>query len=265
MIPQPRQLGVRDSSAPWAAALLEAVPNGYIFVCGGTLIHQQVVLTAARCVDKLGERRKNMVVRLGERDLLNDSEIPAHVELQVKDFLVHQNYSSQERYNDLALLFLAQPVTLSPHIDTICVRPETSGQGGCSIDSYGIQSAGNPNSAFNLRLRRADQTPISFHNCEGILRQSSKGPRFNLHPSFTCTRSDLTCDLGEDRAGSPLTCADPEVGEHQLHGVVAWGVGCGAEQKPGVYTSVAKFFGWVDYHVTDYFGYIESYFGFNQV
>ena len=43
---------VRDSNAPWMAALLEKVPNGYIFVCGGSLIHQQVVLTAARCVQR---------------------------------------------------------------------------------------------------------------------------------------------------------------------------------------------------------------------
>ena len=47
-LPQP----VRESDAPWMAALLEQVPNGYIFVCGGSLIKDQVVVTAARCVQR---------------------------------------------------------------------------------------------------------------------------------------------------------------------------------------------------------------------
>ena len=91
------------------------------------------------------------------------------------------------------------------------------------------------------------------------------GAFFNLHPSFRCTTSDVTCDLGEDRAGSPLTCPDPGRREHQLVGVVAWGIGCQRQQKPGVYTGVGEFYDWIDGQVTGSFRFIESAFGpFNQ-
>ena len=119
--------------------------------------------------------------------------------------------------------------------------------------------------SFDLRLREADQVSVSFRECQRLLRRSLKGPFFNLHPSFQCTSSDVTCDLGEDRAGSPLTCPDPERREHQLRGVVAWGVGCQSQQKPGVFTGVTDFYNWIDGQVTGYFRYIESAFGpFNQ-
>ncbi|XP_037093905.1 phenoloxidase-activating factor 2-like [Pollicipes pollicipes] len=186
-----------------------------------------------------------------------------NVEMEVEEFLLHQNYSREEKYNDVALLFLRAPVELGPNLGTICVRPKVDGNSGCTVHSFGLQPAGS--SSFDLRLREADQTLTPFVDCQRLLRSSPKGPFFQLHPSFVCTRSEATCDLGEDRAGSPLTCPDAAAREHQLRGLVAWGVGCQSQQKPGVYTSVSDFYRWIDYHVTDHFRYIESYFGFNQV
>ncbi|XP_043201693.1 serine protease 44-like [Amphibalanus amphitrite] len=265
MTPQPRSAqSVRDSNAPWMAALLEKVPNGYIFVCGGSLINEQVVLTAARCVQRFEENKDSLVVRLGEKDILSYEEIYPPVEIAVKDVIIHANYSREQKYNDLALLFLREPAPLRPGLDTICVRQEGTDLRDCSIHSYGLRQTGS--SQFDLRLREADQAPLPYTDCQRVLRGTRKGPFFQLHPSFQCTTSDVTCDLGEDRAGSPLTCPDLTRREHQLRGVVAWGVGCQSQQKPGVYTSVTEFYRWIDFQVTDYFGYIESAFGpFNQV
>lgn len=127
-----------------------------------------------------------------------------------------------------------------------------------------LVSASTGSSDFDLRLREAAQTPISSIDCQRALR----GPGnafFQLHPGFLCTQSDVTCDLGDDTSGSSMTCADLSAGEHRLRGVLAWGVGCGSQQTPGVYTDVQDYYSWLDFHVTNYFRYIESYFGFSQV
>lgn len=76
---------------------------------------------------------------------------------------------------------------------------------------------------------------------------------------------DLTCPLVRDRAGSPVSCADPKSGEYRLTGVVAWGEGCALPLSHGLFTHVQPFFKWIDNMVTQNFRYFESYFGFNQV
>lgn len=45
--------------------------------------------------------------------------------------------------------------------------------------------------------------------------------------------------------GAPLVCPIGNGKYHQA-GIVAWGIGCGAENVPGVYGYVSKFRKWID-------------------
>lgn len=47
--------------------------------------------------------------------------------------------------------------------------------------------------------------------------------------------------------GSPLVCPDPlNPNRYVQAGIVAWGIGCGEENIPGVYADVTKFRSWID-------------------
>ena len=46
-------------------------------------------------------------------------------------------------------------------------------------------------------------------------------------------------------SGGPLVCPLAEDGSLVLTGVTSWGQGCGRPGKPGVYTEVAHFIGWI--------------------
>ncbi|XP_037074412.1 tryptase gamma-like [Pollicipes pollicipes] len=212
-------------SAPWAAALLLKQPTGHVFVCGGALIHRQVVLTSARCVVGLGGQRALLVVRLGNGALANSSQ--SFQELQVGKVVVHQKFRWKQGTHDVALLFLNSSATLRPGLDTIC-------------------------------------TWVPRPSCQRALSSSTYSPFLAPASGLICTDPDLPCRGGRGRAGSPLTCADLRSGEHRLVGVAVWGEACPRRLRYGIYTRVQPLYRWIDFHVTDHFRYFESYFGFVQ-
>merc|ERR1712099_153606 len=74
--------------------------------------------------------------------------------------------------------------------------------------------------------------------------------------------------MGKGDGGSPLVCQskfDPT--SYVQAGIVAWGIGCGEDNTPGVYASVSKGVCWIDYAMTCQFGQrtgcYSSYWGYS--
>ena len=87
---------------PWMAALLDTDTGG--FLCGGSLVGEKVVLTAAHCV--AGRAPASLTVRLGEWDASTTSETIAHQDIRVNAVLIHPDYYPPGVFYDLALLGL---------------------------------------------------------------------------------------------------------------------------------------------------------------
>merc|ERR1712172_168283 len=75
-------------------------------------------------------------------------------------------------------------------------------------------------------------------------------------------------DTCKGDGGSPLVCQskfDPTA--YVQAGIVAWGIGCGEDNTPGVYASVSKGVCWIDYAMTCQFGQqsgsYSSYWGYS--
>ena len=50
-------------------------------------------------------------------------------------------------------------------------------------------------------------------------------------------------------SGGPLVCVSS--GVWTLTGVTSWGIGCGDEQSPGIYTNVAKYTRWINHFINE--------------
>merc|ERR1740131_677565 len=109
---------VQINELPWQAGLVS--DGGYFIWCGGTLISDQWVLTAAHCT--INKNAEEIEVLLGEHDYYEDYETES-LRTGVAEIINHWNYDDPTTDNDYALLKLSSPVDFSayPHIRPACL------------------------------------------------------------------------------------------------------------------------------------------------
>ncbi|KAF2896093.1 hypothetical protein ILUMI_10091 [Ignelater luminosus] len=120
---------------PWMAALYYTKQDGSggEFKCGGTMISNRYVLTAARCLNVPGFDLT--AVRFGEwkfsanKDCIRDTELIEEVctepvvDVKIEEKIAHVYYNSTSGSNDIALLRLESKIQFSEYIRPICLPP----------------------------------------------------------------------------------------------------------------------------------------------
>ncbi|XP_037074410.1 fibroin heavy chain-like [Pollicipes pollicipes] len=233
---------------PWMAIILEEQRQGgkrlEKYLCGGSLIADDVILTAGHCVND--KRAGSIVVRLGDWDTKRETEIFPHEQFHVKHIEVHEDLNPRTLFNDVALLFLDGKVTLQPHIDTICLPEpdEDFDYAHCVATGFGRDKF--EGGTYQNIMKQVDLNIVPHDACQTKLRTTRLGRWFKLHDSFTCAGGEPGVDTCKGDGGSPLVCpskTDPN--KYVQAGIVAWGIGCGEGGVPGVYASVPKLLTWV--------------------
>merc|ERR1712098_596044 len=220
-----------------------------LYQCGASLIAPDTILTAAHCVAKFKENPGSLKVRCGEWDTQDQNEPRPHQDRYVTYLDIHPAFNDKNLANDWALLYTAQPFQLEEHIDTVCLpspgdqfEEQTCFATGWGKDKFG--AAGQ----YQVVLKEIDLPVVGHDQCEAKLRTTRLGKRFQLDDSFICAGGQDGKDTCKGDGGSPLVCAskyDPYT--YVQAGVVAWGIGCGEDNVPGVYASVPEAVCWIDY------------------
>ncbi|KAI8042525.1 hypothetical protein M5D96_003838 [Drosophila gunungcola] len=80
-----------------------------------------------------------------------------------------------------------------------------------------------------------DMPVVPEQKCQTNLRETRLGRHFILHDSFICAGGEKDKDTCKGDGGSPLVCPiKGQKGRFKSAGIVAWGIGCGEENIPGV-------------------------------
>ncbi|XP_065213166.1 uncharacterized protein LOC135840503 isoform X2 [Planococcus citri] len=229
---------------PWQAAILKKDTQESVYVCGGTLIDNLHIITAAHCVKSY--TNFDLRVRLGEWDVNHDVEFYPYIERDVANLFVHPEFYAGTLFNDIAILRLDKAVdfTQYPHISPACL-PEPgydfSGQ-RCWTTGWGKDAFGEFGKYQNI-LKEVDVPVISYSQCQSQLQQTRLGYDFKLHPGFVCAGGEEGKDACKGDGGGPMVCE--KGGIWNLVGVVSWGVGCGQYGVPGVYAKVSYYLDWI--------------------
>ncbi|CAG0881037.1 unnamed protein product [Darwinula stevensoni] len=211
---------------PWMA---------YFGECGGALINDRYVLTAAHCITS---QSATVSVTLGDLDKSNPSDGDI-INISATP-IVHPQYNAKTLDNDVALLHLNTPVNFTAHptIRPICLSSSAKPVAGQDvvIAGWGHTSYGGPAPSV---MREAVVKIDDQATCVNAYNPYAGGRGRSITGNMFCA-SGPGKDSCQGDSGGPLMQKTTD-GSFVEIGIVSWGNGCADPLFPGVYTVVANY------------------------
>uniref|UniRef100_A0A3B4AQK8 trypsin n=1 Tax=Periophthalmus magnuspinnatus TaxID=409849 RepID=A0A3B4AQK8_9GOBI len=201
--------------------------------CGGFLIRDDFVLTAAHC------KRDNTVIVLGAHNITKPEK--SQQKIQVKKYFPHPKYNGKYDF-DVMLLKLKQKAQLNKFVQTIglpkkdkTVKAHTE----CTVSGWGRMQPTKESNPSDV-LREA-QEKIQFNfECKNIWTKY-----FNTE-HMICTKfnkkgGSIICLFLQGDSGGPLICKNKPLGISAFTNA-----DCADPKYPHAYTKISSFLPWIE-------------------
>nr|KAF7429288.1 hypothetical protein H0235_005686 [Vespula pensylvanica] len=227
------------ASEPEAWPFLIAMYRDGNFHCGGVILNEYWIITAAHCL-----LQANHYYEIQAGVLRRLSFSPMTQNRIAKSIVIHPNYDPYMMRNDIGMVMLDAPLHFNRWVRPACF-PNKNILGSiweqvpsvdtmCVVMGWGAWMERGPDTD---QLREvavpilSQCTDVEYDNITEICAGYPEGGR----------------DACQGDSGGPLLCMNPSVDlSYYVAGIVSHGEGCGRPGKPGIYTKVSYFVDWIN-------------------
>lgn len=223
---------------PWATALYypgySSIFDGQF--CGGALIGENWVVTAAHCV--VSTSPSSIRVAIGRENIQSGSNGQLR---NLNQIIIHPSYNSGSGENDIALIELSSPSSQTP-LELISNDIMTNVTTGVLTKVIGwgatYYSTGTGSINPSPTLQQVDVPIYSQSTCQSVYGNITNNKICAGVPSVGGK------DSCQGDSGGPLMYN--YAGTYYLTGIVSSGAGCALADYPGIYTRVSQYLSWIE-------------------
>ncbi|XP_008218019.2 serine protease snake-like [Nasonia vitripennis] len=219
------------------------------YFCGGSLISDQWILTAAHCTTDA--RGLPNVALIGSANLNKINELNTGKLMSIESIKPHPDYNSSQLYADIALIKLSKPVEFSKTVKPACLYPIPDLE-----PKYLWASGYGSTSSFRLRegmtglnLTKARLQLTDMKHCKQVYRGVKQLPHGIDSESQLCAddkKGGWKRDTCAGDSGVPLQWTHPSGCLQEIVAVTSFGISCAVPKMPAVYTKVSHYIDWIE-------------------
>ncbi|XP_037957034.1 trypsin beta-like [Teleopsis dalmanni] len=216
---------VEEDEAPWQIVIL----NKHRAVCSGSLLRNNVVLTAAECLKDI--EPADLIIRAGSNHFKTGGQLR-----KVRETVYHPKYNEGSHAYNVAMLSLIRPLNSTKFNLRYVNLPESSDEFPSSVSIYGWGIVKNSTSStVTKRLRQTKVKVYSERKCSEFL-----GDEKMIEIVFCAGDRIKKVDICNDDIGSPAMGP-----KNTQFGIVSESKACQTDSHTTIFTNVFSIKPWI--------------------